>query len=188
MAAYSEVVRSRMTPSVGPQAPEGYERRLVQLVNGLPATIDLDRDLSLVLIAPSGLAATWRDEPGDAVVSTSEDERRPRPDPSQATPAPVGAVERFPLRLVERFGGTVGAAVPLTAGVDREVPDSGGASNGVVADVALLSWDIRAGTLRGSGDFGSRIELAWRRADGDNTDAEPTPPHRRVLERIGAGL
>jgi hypothetical protein len=186
---YSDVVRSRMTPPPVPQAPDGWERRLVELVSGLPATIDLDRELSLVLVAPSGLAATWRDAAGDAVVSTSDDERAPRQPPAQnAPPSPVGAVERFPLRLVERFKGSSGAAVPLAAGMRREVPDSGAASGPVVADVALLSWDIRAGSLRGGGDFGSRIELAWRRADGDNAAAEAAPTHPRVLRRIGAEL
>jgi hypothetical protein len=186
---YSEVIRSRMTPAPVAQAPAGWERRLVQLVNGLPAKIDLDAEVSLVLVAPTGLAATWRDKPGDAIVSTSAEERDRRPEPAQnAPPGPVAVVERFPLRLVERRNGRLGATVPLAAGLMREVPDSGGDSSGVVADVALLSWDVRAGTLRGSGDFGSRIELAWRRADGDHADAQPAPAHPRVLERIGADL
>jgi hypothetical protein len=186
---YSDVVRSRVTPAVSAQALEGYERRLVQLVNGLPATIDLDAELALMLVAPSGLAATWRDAPGDAVVSSSADERAARTEPAQnAPPPPVGAVERFPLRLVERRAGRLGAAVPLAAGLVRELPDAGDPSEPVVAEIVVLSWDIRAGSLRGSGDFGSRIELAWRRADGDNAAAEPPAAHPRVLARIGAGL
>jgi hypothetical protein len=185
---YAEVVRSRSTPPLPPQAPDGFARVLVQLVNGLPATIDLDAELSLVLLAPTGLAATWRDAPGDAIVSTSDVERAPRPEPSSTAPKNVGAVERFPLRLIERMNGKLGAVVPLAAGLVRELPDAGDYTEGVVADVALLGWDIRAGSLRGAGDFGSRIELAWRRADGDNANAEPAAAHPRVLERIEAEL
>jgi hypothetical protein len=55
-------------------------------------------------------------------------------------------------------------------------------------ELAILDWEVRAGSMRGAGDFGSFIELAWRRADQAVDTFRPAPVHRRVAERLGPGF
>jgi hypothetical protein len=66
------------------------------------------------------------------------------------------------------------------------VPDAGRAGTGIRIELVVLGWQIRAGSLRGPGDFGSRIELAWRIADRAADEFSPPPVSARVLERLAA--
>jgi len=109
----------------------------------------------------------------------------------------VGTLERAPVHLILRGAGEQLASVPLVAGMRRRLPDSGGAEQGVRIELIVTAWDIRAGSLRGQGDFGSRVELAWRRADRASDEFAAPVPGERVLARLpqdaqlqsrGAGL
>lgn len=104
------------------------------------------------------------------------------------TPAHFAAVERAPVRVLLRRGSSLVASVPLVAGLRRLVPDVGDPALGTVIELALIGWDIRAGSLRGAGDFGSRIDLAWRRADAAVEQFEPPPLSPRVAQRLDPSL
>jgi hypothetical protein len=144
-------------------APLGSEFTVVEppLTGGLPALIPLGDELTAALVLPTGLAKTWRDADPTALV-TSGDE--------QTAPASAPAVQRMraPARLVvERQDETI-ATLPLIVGVPRRVSEGGRESLGAVAEIVILGWEIRAGSLQGPGDAGSWIRLAWR----ERTSAE----------------
>jgi hypothetical protein len=161
MSGSGELVLRALTPTPAP-VPSGLARLRVPLVNGLPQTIVLDAELSFELLVPSGVATAWRDADPSSVVSASATGSRPLP---PGPGAPVGAVRRVPLRLVLRRGGVPCATLPLVAGLRRVAPD-GGESEGTQVELALLGWEIRAGSLRAAGDFGSWLEIGWARRDG----------------------
>ena len=96
---------------------------------------------------------------------------------------PVGCVDQAAPRLVVLMGGRTLGSVPLVAGTRRSVPDSGG--SGEVVELAIVGWELHAGTLRGAGDFGSRLELSWRRTDRAGDTFEPPPPNAQLLGRLG---
>jgi hypothetical protein len=164
-----------LVPPVSTLAPEGFARIESILPSGLPATIELDRELSLVLTLPTGLAAPWRDAAADDIVATAEDDLAPLPGP----PPTRDPVAEAPLRLHLRRGSTVVAATPLGVGARLRLPDGGDQLIGTLVEVVLLDWIIRAGSIRGAGDAGSRLVLAWRRADGavDQFSEPPINPH-----------
>jgi len=158
------------------------ERRTEPLVAGLPQTIVLDADVSLAVTLPNGLAAQWTDADPQAVVSSSRPETQPHvPDGG----APVGSVARPPLRLLVLVRAVPVAAVPLVAALHRTVPDDGG-PDGVRVELEIVAWELRAGTLRGAGDFGSFVDLAWRRADSATDGFEPPPLNPMFLRRVVA--
>jgi hypothetical protein len=74
--------------------------------------------------------------------------------------------------------------VPLVVGRRRLLPDGGRHEHPMRIELAVLGWDIRAGSLRGPGDFGSRIRLAWRSADRsvELFSTPPVVPH--ILPRL----
>jgi len=162
-----------LVPEGKPVAPEGFSSVDQPMVNGLPHVIALGEGLSLAVVVPSGLATVWRDADPTVVVSSSDDEILPASDGADAeTP-------RAPARLLLRIAGSVVSSMPLAAGLRRTLPDGGDTVSGVRVSVVVLSWDIRAGSLRGPGDFGSRIALATRRADqaGDTFETPRIHPH-----------
>ena len=57
---------------------------------------------------------------------------------------------------------------------------------GARIDLLIRSWDLRAGSMRGAGDFGSRIDVAWRRADRGSDAFAPPPLNQTVVDRIVA--
>jgi hypothetical protein len=75
-------------------------------------------------------------------------------------------------------------AVPLVAGGRRLVPDAGAADGGVAVELVLLAWELRAGTVRGPGEFGSRLALAWRRADRGAAEFSPPPINPGLARRL----
>ena len=173
-------IESYLVPPDSPAPDPSLTSVVSTLPTGLPQTIQLDRDVSLVLLVPSGLAVTWRDADPSALVSTSADELSPGArDPA----APVGAVDRAAPRIVVQRSGTTVASLPLVARARRSVPDSG--EEGELLELAVLGWEIHAGTLIGPGDFGSRVELAWRRADRSATTFAPPPTNPQLLRRLG---
>jgi hypothetical protein len=99
-------------------------------------------------------------------------------------PPPVGAVDHAPARLFLRRAGETIAVVPLVADRTATVPESGDHDRGAAVELSVLGWDFRAGSLRGPGDFGSRLEIAWRRCDRAEDRFEPPPVNRRAAERL----
>jgi hypothetical protein len=168
-------------------APPSELTRVTQAISrGLPHTIDLDGDLKLVLTVPNGVAAVWRDSDPTAVVSRSSDQVAASPRPQAGQAEPLGAIAYAPARLYLERGQTTLACVPLVSGLRRTIPDTGRDDAGVRIELLVVAWDLRAGSLRGAGDFGSFVDLAWRRAGraGDRFDVPPLSPRVAVrLER-----
>lgn len=153
-------------------------RRTEPLVAGLPHTIVLDADVSLALTLPNGLAAHWLAADPQALVASSRPELEPHvPDPA--------VVARPPLRLLVMVASKPVAAVPLVAGLRRGLPDDG-AAGGVRVELEIIGWELRAGTIRGFGDFGSFVDLAWRRADRAAPRFEPPPLNTMLMRRSAA--
>jgi hypothetical protein len=151
------------------------------LVRGLPASFQLDPELSLALFVPTGDAMRWRDADGTELIAAASEESAPR-GPNE----PEDLVARPPARLVLRRGTRNLAAVPLRAGLTRRIPDDG--TTAPVVELWILSYALHAGTLRDVGDFGSFIDFAWRRIDHaiDRFALPPIDP--RVAERFAAKL
>lgn len=174
-------IQRYLTPEDKPRAPEGFTQVDATIRAGLPHTIQLDQETSLVVVVSSGLAVTWRDIDPATVVSRSNEELAPgTPHPD----APVGGVERTPARLLLRQAGQTVAVTPLVAGLRRLLPDAGEPGRGVRLELVILEWDIRAGSMRGAGDFGSRLSLAWRRADQAVAAYSTPPPHPHLVPRL----
>jgi hypothetical protein len=174
-------VQRFLVPDTRPQAPEGFTSIDQPIVDGLPHVVALGGGLSLALVVPTGLATLWRDVDPSSVVSSSE------PELSPAAEAGAGEAPRTPARLFLRIGGTVASSIPLAVGLRRAVPEAGD-SSGVRLEVVVLSWDIRAGSLRGPGDFGSRIAVATRRADQAGDTFETPAVHPQLVARLRGEL
>jgi hypothetical protein len=161
-----------------PPHPEldGFTRLRESMPAGLPHAIALAEGLRLVLVVPSGLAVTWRDSDPTALVTQSAPELDAH---DTAAPAPPAHV---PVRLVLLGDGGVLESVALAAGRRLWLPDTG-TDAGVRIEVVVLGWDIRAGSLRGPGDVGSWIELAWRIADRAADEFAAPRVSADVLER-----
>lgn len=128
------------------------------LVRGLPATFQLDTELSLALFVPTGDAALWRDADGSELIASADEETAARaPDDAE------DVVARPAARLVLLRGPENLAAVPLRAGLTRRLPDDGAAAT--LIELWVLDYALHAGTLREIGDFGSFVDYAWRRID-----------------------
>lgn len=140
---------------------------------GLPHRLVPTAGLELLLVVPTGLATAWRDAPDTAVVSAGVDGRTARPARRPGDPVPVGP-PHAPARLVLLRDGVPAGALPLVAGARTLLPGTG---SGPTLELLVRDWLIAAGSLRGPGDVGSRISLAWRRADrGSPTWTGPRRP------------
>jgi hypothetical protein len=165
-----------LVPPVTAGTPEGFTTINEPLTAGVPHAISLDRELRVVLVVATGLARAWRDADPAAVAFSSDDE--------YTAVVPGGDLLARPrAALLIRSGTAVLATVPLVAGVRHRIPRAEG---GVVAELIVVRWQLRAGSLRGPGDVGSRIELAWRRVDraADSFAPQLDP---RVLSRSNLG-
>ena len=168
MASLPAQVQRFLVPAA---APVGFVRLGLRLLGGLPVTIPLDEEVALVIVVPTGLAAAWREADPTSVVSRSTPELTP-------VAAPVGG-NRAPARLLVRVEGAIVGSVPLVANLHRRLPD-----DAARVEVMVISWDLRAGSLRGPGDVGSRLELAWRRTDQGTDLFAPPPLHPALLARL----
>ncbi|MEU7754891.1 hypothetical protein [Micromonospora sp. NPDC049171] len=189
-----------LLPETPIEVPDGFTEVRQRLTAGLPHRVELGAGVHAVLILPTGLARQWLHTDPLAVVSGSADDLAPRPAPP-AVPPPPALAGRVPLRLVVRQGTRILGSVPLAAGLRRVCPDAGPAvaagSTPVTVEVVVLSWLLHAGTVRGSGDYGSSIALAWRRADRAADEFGPPPinefvwrrrpPAQRVESELGPG-
>ncbi len=181
MALPAPPVKGLLVPAERPAPSADLVVVRQPLQRGLPDTVQLDAEVSVALLVPNGMVKRWSDADPEDLVSEARPQRMPF-DP--AAPGPVGAMRAAPVRLaVERAGELLGI-VPLTAGLHRTLPADGA---GLGVELEVLDWEIRAGSMKGAGDFGSFIVLAWRRADQAVDTFRPPPVHRRVAERLGPG-
>jgi hypothetical protein len=172
-------ILNQLTPEPTLLAPPGFTVIDEPLRNGLPHTIRLDANYSLVLIVPTGLALAWRDANPASVISSSEAERE---GVTVHTESPIGAITHHPARLLVRRSSLFVASVPLVAGQQSLLPvnvDDSGAG----LELLILGWDLRAGSLRGPGDFGARLTLAWRLVGKATSSFSPPSIHPAVLRR-----
>ncbi len=164
--------------------PAGFTPVEAKLVGGLPHRLRLTADITLVVVVPSGLAVTWRDCDPTILVSSSKAERIPTTPRSGNA---IGTVEHPPARLIVRRATTTVASIPLTLGLRRTIPEMGREDASRRLELIVLGWDIYAGSLRGPGDFGSRISLAWRRADQAVNDFAVPPITPYLIPRLEPG-
>jgi hypothetical protein len=172
-------VARELTPGPDLTPPTGFTVVEEPLVDGLPQRVPLGGDLVAVLTVPTGLAHTWLDADPAEPVSRSGGEFVPG---AEAGDVPTGAVDRPPVRLFVLEGDRVLGSLPLVAG-RRDRVGHDGRPPGVRLDVVVLDWEVRAGTLRGPGDAGARLALAWRRADAAANAFAAPPVHPRVRAR-----
>jgi len=160
--------------------PAGFQSLAQPITTGLPATLSLSEGFQALLLLPTGLARQWTEADPGALVATSADEQQAC-DPSAAQP--FAAADRAPLRLLVRRAGRTLGSVPLALGVVRRIADAGEAERGVALELAATAWTICAGTVRGAGNFGSSIQLAWRIADRGVDEFGPPVVSIRVQQR-----
>jgi hypothetical protein len=168
-----------LVPAPPPPLAAGFDTVDLPLVNGLPETVPLGAVATALLIAPTGLVRAWRDADPALPVDRGDDQAAPLDDGAPAPPA--GARPPFRL-LVRRLDGVLIGAVPLVARSPAALPlaaDDGGPA----IELVVLRWDIRAGNLRGPGDVGGRIAVAWRRTDRAPDRFAPPPIHPAVAAR-----
>lgn len=173
-------VQRYLVPPQEPTTPEGFTQVDVRILTGLPYTIPLTGDLQLIVVLPTGLAVPWRDADATAIASSSEAEL------SVVTPQinfTIGDVTRAPFRLVVQQSRQIIGVVPLAAGCRRVVPDNGSTILGGQIELVILEWDVRAGSVRGAGDFGSRLSLAWRKANQAVEQFSPPPINQRLFSQ-----
>ena len=171
-----------LVPEPSIVAPTELTRLEEPLVRGLPHTITLADDLSLTVVLPTGLARAWRDADPTSIVSTSDGQRAPF---TANASAPVGDVASAPLRIVVQVAQAVVATIPVVARRRQVVPDAGDPSQAARLELEVMSWVVHAGTVRGAGDFGSRIVIAWRRADAADVEFTPPPMNESLRQRLG---
>ncbi len=164
-----------------PRPPEGFTLVDEPIVGGLPFTLQLDAETRLIITLPNGLGLAWRDADPTSSVSRSDDQLEAS---GAGQSEPIGDAARPPLRILMQRAGTVVASVPLAVGVRRTLPDGGDRDRGARIEIVILGWELRAGSLRGPGDFGSRISLAWRRADQATLSFAPPPVNAHLLQRL----
>jgi hypothetical protein len=149
------------------------------LVDGLPHRVALGSDFTAVLAVPSGLALTWRDADPTEPVTSSSTGLLPVAARLVESPGVGGLLARL---FILRDDSVLGA-LPLVLGVRAGVPDDGAGAPGVQLEVIVLSWDMRAGSMRGQGDFGARFSFAWRRLTPAPDLFNAAPVHPRVRAR-----
>lgn len=165
-----------LTPPPGELTPEGFTRLDVNIIGGLPFTLRLSDQYNLLLVMPTGLAALWRDADSGLVISSSTDQRQPV---AEHALEPVAEVSRPPLQLFVQRGRTMLGAFPLA--VSRAVLQPEGQTAGL--EILILSWELRAGNMRGPGNFGSRLALAWRATEKASAAFSPPAVHPAALRR-----
>ncbi len=175
-------IQRYLTPEPPTLAPEGFTLVDDRITSGLPYTMRLDDSTDLTLLLPNGLAHTWREIDPATLVSSSVAERAPyTPQPTTDT-APAS---RVPLLLRLRVAGVPAAVGPVVVGRRGFLPEGDHPdADGVRVEVVVLDWAIYAGTVRGAGDYGSTIKLAWRRADQAVATFSTPPVNPYVIDRL----
>ena len=142
-------IESYLVDSLPTTAPPGFAV-LRTAFAGLPGELALSDGWSVILYAPTGIARAWLDADPADVVSASQHESVPH------VPGADG-VARLAARLVIRRGGALLGALPLAAGVMGMFH-----APAAMLEIAPLSWEIRAGAMRGGSPGSAYIEVASR--------------------------
>jgi hypothetical protein len=174
-------VQRYLVPAPKPTTPDGFTQVDVRILTGLPYAIPLTGDLQLIVVLPTGLAVPWRDIDATANASSSKAELSPT---IPQTDFIIGDVTHAPFRLVVQQSRRTIGIIPLVAGLRRFVPDSGSSNLGGQIELIILEWDVRAGSVRGAGDFGSRLSFAWRRANQATPKFSPPPINPMLRSRL----
>jgi len=132
-----------------PEAPPGFATARFSF-EAVPRECALSDGWSAVLYAPTGIARAWLDADPLEVVSASDAELA-------ASAAPANGLARVATRLVIRRGGALVGALPLAAGVIGTFH-----APAALLELVPLSWEIRAGAMRGGSPNGARLAIAWR--------------------------
>jgi hypothetical protein len=162
-----------LVPEVKPAAPAGFTRVDDPMQRGLPHAVNLTADRRLLIVVPAGMATFWRDAAAGLPVSTAAGDYGAR---DLGADPPRDYVAQAPVTALFQVANQTVAAAPFKAGARLILPSSGQAPAAI--ELVLLDWAIYAGTLRGAGDFGSFVSLAWRNADAgvDQFSAPPLNP------------
>jgi hypothetical protein len=64
------------------------------------------------------------------------------------------------------------------------VPSGGDAASGAALELIVVGWEIRAGTVKGAGDFGSSIRLFWRDVASGTDRFLPPAISPNILSRL----
>jgi hypothetical protein len=154
-----------LTPDFSVIVPDGHTLIDEPITKGLPYVMSIDANISLVLALATGDAALWRDADPRAIVSQSQGAWF---EPDKEHPVPHAP----PMRLLARVNGRLVSATALVAAQPHvfDLP-----SETRRFEFIVLSWDIRAGSLRDEGDYGSNIRLVWRWID-QAVSQYSTPP------------
>ena len=147
-----------LVPGDSPAVPDGFIRLRQDLTRGVPFEWLVEGDVTLLLQVPTGFAAIWREMDPARLVSAARDESGPHTAPRGSNP-----LERPPIRLLLRRARVPLATIPLAAGLRRILPDGDAAQSAI--ELVVVDWRLHAGCVRGPGDYGSFVEVAWRRAD-----------------------
>jgi len=175
-------IQRYLTPEPPTLAPEGFMLVDDRITSGLPYTMQLDGSTDLTLFLPNGLAHTWRTIDPATAVSASGAERGPTVSQPATETAPAG---RVPLLLRLRVAGVPAAVGPAVVGRRGFLPEGDHPdADGVRVEVIVLDWALYAGTVRGAGDYGSYIKLAWRRADQAVASFSTPPVNPYVIDRL----
>lgn len=164
-----------------PSAPADFTSVTAVVLAGLPHVITIDQSTRLLVMVPTGLATTWRDLDPSTVISDSNAEVEPYAAPT--VPTPPGDAAFAPARLMLQVNNRTMATMPLVAGVRRMLPD-GASAGGVRLELDVISWTLTSGSMRGAGDFGSRLTLAWRRANAAVDQFSTPPPQPTLVKRL----
>jgi hypothetical protein len=179
-----------LVPEVTSQSPDGWTTVDQRILSGLPVSFDLNKILKVKLVVPTGLAREWLAADSAAVVTSSDAETAPHV--PEATAEAVD-MRIAPAALHVRAAGVRLGTIPLRAGITFTVAQDGTAP--AMAEILILKWRLCAGNLRGAGDFGSFVQLAWHAADQGVARFGPPPisefvrrrlpPAQRIESRLG---
>lgn len=180
MLVQSFPIHENLVPELERSVPEGFNLLESTLVQGLPHRIVIAGEADVVLVVPTGEANRWRQADPRATLSTGAAQQIS----IESLPSSAGlALDRVPARLLVRRASKVVAVLPLTAGLQQRIVLLPGDS-GELLDLRILDWDLRAGHLRGSGDYGGFIHLAWKRSEKALTHYSTPPINPYLLPRL----
>jgi hypothetical protein len=166
-------VNRYLVPEPATTTPDGFTLVDEAILRGLPHTIQLSPTARIQLLLVHGVAVPWRDADSAAVVTRSEPER--------GVSRPADPPPHVPLRLALSIDDRLVGAAPLGAGARFMLPE---AADGVRYEFVILGWDVRAGSVKGPGPYGSRISFAWREANKAVNDFSPPPVPFKVVARL----
>lgn len=168
-----------LVPATAPAQPSDATLVGEPMAAGMPHAITIAKDTQLVIVFPTGLGTFWRDADPTTRVTSADEETGPlQPGASQE---PLSQPQ---LMIQLRQAGHILASRPLRAGGHLLLPDNGGGATGPQYEVWITDFALFAGTMRGGGDYGSRIALAWRRADAAVSDFGTPPVNVHLLPRL----